>query len=198
METAVLKTFENWHQQVSKNLENEGFIINYYGYFDEMFVHGLIDVIEERLIALKFPYSVAQRVFASVSEAILNINSYAISDVTRLGSLFVYIQENKIKVKISNIVKNQNRDRLIDRLVNTNELEREALEERYLDLKRRSIVSNSSGFGIGLIFIRMCSSVPISFHFEEHNEEFSIFSLKYEITEHKKGEVANAKMKRKT
>lgn len=176
-----LDKFIEWHEQQSQKLANEEMIINYQGRFEEDFIHGLVDIIEFKVLSLKCSYDKAQRVFASISESLTNINTYAESEITRNGSIFLWFKNKKFYVTVSNIIENKSKDRLIDRLVDINELERETLEDRYLELKKRSIVSNSGGLGIGLIFIRKCSSGRLNYQFEKLNEQESIFTLSYEV-----------------
>lgn len=181
MNTNLLKYFVDWYQEESSRYEHKQIVINYQGQFHEDFIHGLTDVIEKKLLELKFSYAVAQKAFASISEAVFNIEKYARSQEMQDGSLILYIENKKIHIQVSNIVENIKKDTLIDRLVNTNDLDVDELEERYTELKKRTIISNSAGFGIGLIFIRLCSSIPLNYSFQAINSEYSIFTLAYEI-----------------
>ncbi len=183
MDTVLTKEFIRWHDDEVLRLKtnDKSLVLHYFGSFKEDLIYRLSETIEEKLLAADFSYTLVKKVFSSVTEAINNIIKHGEKAESSVGALIVYTQENKIKVIISNIVTRSKSSAIKLAIDELNTLSRKDMNFRFYDLMKRSIVSNTSSLGIGILSIRLNSSSSLKFDFHELNSDFSIFSLRFEV-----------------
>ncbi|MBN9293115.1 MAG: hypothetical protein J0G96_03950 [Flavobacteriia bacterium] len=181
MDSKLNEAFSSWFDTQLSGQEKEQVLIRHFGYFQEDFVYRLTEIIEKRLLELKFSYSVARKVFASVSEAISNINKHGKSTALDVGGLIVCVKEDKITVSVSNIIPVSGRISLSSKIDELNELNKEELSSRFHELMKRSIVSNTTGFGIGFVSIRLNCDTPLKYSFKPLEAGHLIFSMEFEV-----------------
>ena len=183
MDTVLTEEFNRWHDSEVQRLKEEGesLALHYFGGFKEDLIYLLSETIEEKLLALDFSYTVVKKVFSSVTEAINNIIKHGQKAESSIGALIVYAKKDVVKVEISNIVTHSKASAIKLSIDELNTLSRKDMNFRFYDLMRRSIVSNTSSLGIGILSIRLNSSSSLKFDFHKLNDNHSIFSLQFEV-----------------
>lgn len=183
MEGKIIHDFEEKVKEQVQSLKdrNVPVLIYHFGNFKEDFIYRFSEIIEEKILANDFSYTVAKKVFSSVTEAINNIIKHGHSYESSVGGIVLYVENNAIKVIISNITEIERTEQIRSSIDDLNNVERRALEQRFYDLMKRSIISNTTNLGIGLLSIRMNSSSKINYKFTPLSEDLMIFSLEFEV-----------------
>lgn len=183
IDTALIEEFKRWHDEEVLRLQEKGklMVLHYFGSFKEDLIYRLSETIEEKLLASDFSYTVVKKVFSSVTEAINNIIKHGEKAESSTGALSIYTKENIVKIAISNIVTHEKSKTIKLTIDELNTLSRKDMNMRFYDLMKRSIVSNTSSLGIGILSIRLNSSSSLRFNFHKLNDKHTIFSLQFEM-----------------
>lgn len=78
-------------------------------------------------------------------------------------------------------------DRLKEKLLQVNTLEKDKLKALYLEVLNNSDISSKGGAGLGLIEIARRTGRPLGFDFESHNDDLSNFYLSIKLTGNEDG-----------
>lgn len=181
MEKKIIHQFEKWleDQKLSLQAEKTPVLVHYFGSFKEDLIYRLSETIEEKLLANNISYTIIKKVFSSVTEAINNIITHGHSSEISVGGLLVYIKNDTVKVLIVNITETVKKQQISSSINDLNSLTPKELNNRFTELMKRSIISNTPNLGIGLLSIRINSSTPITFDFHPLNEELMLFALQF-------------------
>lgn len=182
METHVINQFEQKFNAKIERLtsDKKQLILRHFGSFKEDLIYRISETIEHDLLKLGFSYTVVKKVFSSVTEAINNIVKHGVKAELSVGIVIVYVENKKAKVIVSNIVESKLIPSISSTITEINQLTQRETEERFYELMKRSIVSNTSSLGIGFLSIRMNSTASLYLSFDELNEQLSVFSLEFE------------------
>lgn len=183
MEKKIIHDFEHWFKEQLHALksENKVVIIHYFGHFKEDFIYRLSETIEAEVLAHNFSYTVAKKVFSSITEAINNIIKHGHSSESSVGGIILSIENNTVKALISNITEANRSQQISSSLNELNSSSKTNLDSRFYDLMKRAIISNTSNLGIGLLSIRINSSSNINYDFIPLNDDLVIFKLQFEF-----------------
>lgn len=183
MEVAERNIYELWTKEQCEDANHIGnkILFCHFGEFSEDFIFRISDFFEQEVIKLKHDYKLARRLISSLNEVILNINKYSHTTKTKTGHLQVSFDGDKFLVEASNVINKKDEMILQSRIDDINTLSKSELWARYYELKKRSLINNSDGLGIGMLTIRINSSSIISCKSYKLSENTLIMYLNYQV-----------------
>ena len=131
---------------------------------------------------------VINRIFSILVEQMQNIIKYSVQKTSggdgagRLilssGLIAVGVEENYYSVISGNVICNNDKDRIRERLDLIISMDRDAQKEYYKAMRRKEPDPQSRGAGLGFIEMARKASRPLEYRFTPVDEEHSFFSLK--------------------
>jgi len=130
------------------------------------------------------------KVFSVFVEQSQNIIRHAADDDSALeavhqdmaaGVIAVGSQGDSYFVTAGNRIRNENIQRLRERLAQLQQMDREALNRLYREQRKTERAESFQPAGLGLIELARKSSRPVEFQFEEIDEAHSFFSIRATI-----------------
>jgi len=178
------QVYNKWFESLVNTVKQDDrdILFQHFGYFQEDFVYSLTAAIENKLIELGFSKATAKQAFITISEALINIDKHGKSSAFDLGGMIVSVKNNNILVSVSNIAPQSQREYIVSRLSELNDLDEKEVNERYQELLKRSIVSNANGIGLGFVSIRRNSNYGlIHYYFKPIDDESMIFATSFRV-----------------
>lgn len=178
---ALKQKFQQWFlEEVNlKVQEYDQILIQHFGFFQEDFIIRLSETIDDRLRKMGFSSAFSKRVYATVTEAITNVNKHGRASKLDVGSILIALNSDSVNVYVSNLIPVERREQLSIRINELNRISDEEVAERYTDLLKRSVVSTAQGFGLGFVAIRLKSDEPLLYKFQDLSEDYAIFTVKF-------------------
>lgn len=119
--------------------------------------------------------STRKRIFSVMIEAFQNATKHGVGHPT----LQVQHKDNECIIATRNIIRNSDRENLTKRLSEINNLGKNQLRSGYLDVLQQPATAQSCG--LGLLFMRRKSGIPLEFNFTEIDTLHSYFFLRVRV-----------------
>ncbi|GAB4161004.1 MAG: biofilm formation regulator kinase SiaB [Candidatus Dojkabacteria bacterium] len=172
--------------QYYQTMHNDKIILCYKGKLTSELIFTLLQFAEAKFYALKTDYATRKKIINILVETLQNI--YHHSDLNKEQESIVMIgkeQENYVVVT-GNYIAEENIEGLIKRIEEANELNDQALREKYrtiLDAKAKTEPQLGTGAGIGILDIARRSGQKIDYSLHPIDENKSFFTLEVKISE---------------
>jgi len=168
-------------------LAQKGIIFSFSGYVSEGILFALGDALKQKMAIEDTDTNTMKRVFSVFVEQVQNIIRYSadrlsgdVGKPVELSSGIIAVgQENgKFFVICANKIRQDDMDRLREKLDHLKSLDREGIKAFYKEKLREEPDPESKGASIGLIEIARRSSAPIDFDFMPGDDGYAFFCLK--------------------
>lgn len=181
--TMLASDYLEFHQ----DLTNKGIIFSFTGYVSEGILTALGEALRQKMAMDEEDHNVTRKVFSVFVEQVQNIIRYSADrlegDVGKRvelssGVITVGRQDERFFVVCGNTIRQDDAERLRNRLENLAGMDREALKSFYKEKLREPPEQDSKGATIGLIEIARRASEPIQFDFKAIDGQRAFFCLK--------------------
>ncbi len=155
----------------------------YHGFMTDEFTERIISLSESNIDKIHEPKTVRNKISFLIAESFQNIvrhgESYDPKNVnfSKPGIFILRIVGDAYSISSANLILNVNKEKVEQKLVGINSLDKDQIKELYQEIMGNSELSEKGGAGLGLIEMARKTGNPLEYHFEKINDEFSFFYL---------------------
>ena len=175
-------------EEVQKLVENDGIIfLSYGGFLSQALISSMTEALEKEAEASDVGMSVSSNIFTIFIELSQNMMNYSKSislenNEIEPGGLIVVSKDNdgNYYINSQNIVSNDDKNKMLPKLLEVTTLNRDDIKKRYRELRRSGKNAHEKGGGIGFYEIaKRCDK--IEYTFTKINENKLYFHIKTKI-----------------
>ena len=122
------------------------------------------------------PLVARKRIFSVMVEAFQNADKHGAGQPT----LHLQKDSNQYVIETTNRIRNTDREKITERLSEINTLDEHQLRSKYLEVLQGPATTESCG--LGLLFLRRKSGLPLEFNFTEIDTLHSYFYLRVRVS----------------
>ena len=176
---------EKHYKALKDSLDKEGskeLIVDHFGEFTQDFVNSLTESMEDIMRERGDKKGTIKRMFNILVEALQNVRIHGEKDAEGQQIAFLVISgdEDKYNVVLSNLVKAENVEGLLDRIVRLNDMDEMQVKAEYMAVLDNGIISNKGGAGLGFITMKMKSKNVIETIV--HNLDADLSLMEFHLT----------------
>ena len=169
-------------------MEKENIILSFNGVVTADFLSTVLDIMEKKMNHLEESPKTKKKVFNVLVECLQNLYhhidevSLEKKEIRKLKSALVMVvrDESGFIIQTGNYIDKNNVQKLDERLIKINSLDKDNLRDYYREVLENGLVSEK-GAGLGMIDIARKSGNKLEYEFREIDEDFSFFSLNVKI-----------------
>ena len=159
-------------------LDKESMSYFYRGHLTQSITDGILALTETNLTKANEPVKVKKRVYTILVEGLQNITRHQEGPHDHKSFFGVEQTGEYYYITMSNIILNQNIDRLSNQLDQINSLKQEELKKFYKQALMENELSAKGGAGLGLIEMARKSGNNLQYNFRKIDEQHSYFYLR--------------------
>lgn len=174
------------------NDQTKGDIILFYkGNIDSDVINQVLDTVEDKMVEVNEHSKLRKKVYNVLVESLQNLyhhvdkvpDDYEDQVSERFGILQVRKIENGYKIVTGNFVRNENIEKLEERIKRINRSSHEEIKELYKFILNHQKISQKGGGGLGLVDIARKTGNKLDYAFKEYNDQHSFFYLNILVNE---------------
>ncbi len=179
----------NTYEKFRKMMDNH-IMLSFKGEITSDIINMVLQIMETRLDAVSEKSSVRKKIFNVLVECMQNLYHHAEAEVegqidTRRAMLELFYNNEFYFILTGNYIKNNDIQRLKERIDRVNSLSKEDLRKYYREILDNNSISNKGGADLGMIDMARKSGQKLDYHFTEVNDNLSFFDLKVKIAKKK-------------
>ncbi len=179
----------NTYEKFRKMMDNH-IMLSFKGEITSDIINMVLQIMETRLDAVSEKSSVRKKIFNVLVECMQNLYHHAEAEVegqidTRRAMLELFYDNEFYFILTGNYIKNNDIQRLKERIDRVNSLSKEDLRKYYREILDNNSISNKGGADLGMIDMARKSGQKLDYHFTEVNDNLSFFDLKVKIAKKK-------------
>lgn len=164
----------------------KGIIIAFNGSFTHSIIEEIGNAIKSHLEAELIAKGTITDVFAVYVEQTQNVRNYVakcLDDTSQIGSSVLIIVHNQGKYTVGsgNIIRKCDVNELKTQLETINSCNKDQLKQMHKIKRKQSLLSQTTGAGLGLIDMARRSSGKLDFKFEPVDDDYDFFSLSVKV-----------------
>lgn len=163
-------------------------VVSHFGEFSQDLVNSISTSVEEMMQESGDKKGPVKRMFSILVEGLQNVRIHGEKDTdgNQVAFLVVTQYEEKYRIAISNLIRNENIDFVTQRIDALNEMTPEEVKEHYMEVLTNGIMSNKGGAGLGFITIAMKSKSKIDYNTVTLEGDISCFTYEVDLLRKKK------------
>jgi hypothetical protein len=174
------------------NDQAKGDIILFYkGNIDSDVINQVLDTVEDKMVEVNEQSKLRKKVYNVLVESLQNLyhhvdkvpDDYEDQESERFGILQVKKIEKGYKIVTGNFVRNENIEKLEERIKRINRSSHEEIKELYKFILNHQKISQKGGGGLGLVDIARKTGNKLDYAFKEYNDHHSFFYLNILVNE---------------
>lgn len=182
IEQILSDRFENNYGRIQKDPSSD-IIFSFIGDLVEGLTYTISNKIEEILIEKNVKKNIVKKLFSIVIEGLQNIRLHGEFDDEgqKLAAFVCWKKEDKIFISFSNLMDQNEKNRIQSVVASINEKDKVALKQHYLAVMNNGIMSKAGGAGLGLITMAMKSSNAIEIAFSDLEMDLCIVDFNLQL-----------------
>lgn len=163
-------------------------LLAYKGEFNNKIINSILSNAKSQMQNLEMELPVRKKLYNIMVECLENINRYAgegkfdDDDLMPHYPLFLLgTSDNGFYITVGNLIKDEDKEPLKEKLDDINKLNREELKMKYRDTILTSEVTDSRGAGLGIIDMAIKSDNPLEYTFNTVKDDISFFILEIKV-----------------
>lgn len=163
-------------------------VVSHFGEFSQDLVNSISTSVEEMMQESGDKKGPVKRMFSILVEGLQNVRIHGEKDEDnkQVAFLIVTQYDEKYRIAIGNLIRNNNIDFVAQRIEALNNMEPAEVKEYYMEVLTNGIMSNKGGAGLGFITIAMKSKSKIDFETTNLDDELSCFTYQVDLVRKKK------------
>jgi hypothetical protein len=170
-------------------MEEDNIMLSFKGNVTSELLTSVLQIMESKMDKLNEPSKVKKKVYNILVEALQNLYHHLDkqSDEAHQGYNTVIFMVGKegddYSIFTGNYIKNDNADKLKEKLDKINSLDKDELKAYYKEVLNNGMMSEKGGGGLGMIDIARKSGQKLDYDFQPVDEDHSFYSLNIKIAQ---------------
>ncbi|MEQ8908004.1 MAG: SiaB family protein kinase [Vicingaceae bacterium] len=170
-------------------MEKDNIMLSFKGNVTSELLTSVLQIMESKMEKLNEPSKVKKKVYNILVEALQNLYHHLDKqkDNSHEGFNTVIFMVGKddedYTIFTGNYIKNENADKLRDRLDKINSLDKDELKAYYKEVLNNGMMSEKGGGGLGMIDIARKSGQKLDYDFQKVDDDHSFYSLNIKIAQ---------------
>ncbi len=170
-----------------KTMLSNNLMLVYEGEFTQEITKSVLAMAERNMDSMGEESSIKRKVFNVMVECLQNIvkHSDEVKEMTveKPSAIFMIGKgDDNYIITTGNPIKNENVDKVKNRLDKINSLDKDGLKQLYKEIIKGTEISDKGGAGLGFVDMARKSGNGLEYSFEKLDSEYSFFSLKSTIS----------------
>lgn len=166
-------------------------ILSFKGEINSDLITMVLQIMESKLDAVQEKGTVKKRIFNILVECMQNLYHHAEAEdlantSRRIAMLELFFDEEFYYITSGNYIRNDEVEKLEDRINRVNSLSKEDLRAYYREILDNNKISNKGGADLGMIDMAKKSGQKLDYEFTKVNDKVSFFGLKVKIAKNNK------------
>lgn len=170
-------------------MEKDNIMLSFKGNVTSELLTSVLQIMESKMERLNEPSKIKKKVYNILVEALQNLYHHmdkSSEDLSHQHNTVIFMigkKEETYCIYTGNYIKNENADKLKDRLEKINSLNPDELKAHYKEVLNNGMMSEKGGGGLGMIDIARKSGQKLEFNFQKVDDELSFYSLNIKIAQ---------------
>jgi hypothetical protein len=169
-----------------KTMLARNLILVYEGEFTQEITKSVLAMAERNMDSMGEESGIKRKVFNVMVECLQNIVKHGeeltLENNQKSTAIFMIGKQDSAYVITSgNPIKNDEVERMRERLDHINELDKDGLKQLYKDIIKSTTISDKGGAGLGFVDMARKSGQKLEYDFEKMDDAYSFFSLRTTI-----------------
>jgi hypothetical protein len=169
----------------------EDVIFYFKGNIDSDVINQVLDTVEGKMVDWNEQSRLRKKVYNVLVESLQNLyhhadkvpNDFEDRTAERYGVVQVRKEANGYKITTGNFVRNDNVEKLEEKIKRINRSTHEEIKELYKFILNHQRISSKGGGGLGLVDIARKTGNKLEYKFSEYNNNYYFFYLDIGVTE---------------
>ena len=162
-------------------------VLSFKGEITSDIITMVLQIMESKLDAVNEKGTVKKKIFNILVECMQNLYHHSESEVvgdehSRRAMLELFFDDEYYNILTGNYIKNEEVEKLRDRIERVNSLSKDELRQYYRDILDNNTISQKGGADLGMIDMARKSGEKLSYHFTTVNDNISFFDLTIRIS----------------
>ncbi len=170
-------------------MEKDNIMLSFKGSVTSELLTSVLQIMETKMDRMNEPSKMKKKVYNILVEALQNLYHHLDKqpeDAARGFNTVIFMvgkDEDSYSIFTGNYIKNENADKLKEKLDKINSLDSDGLKEYYKEVLNNGMMSDKGGGGLGMIDIARKSGQKLDYDFQKIDDDHSFYSLNIKIAQ---------------
>lgn len=170
-------------------MEKDNIMLSFKGSVTSELLTSVLQIMESKMDRMNEPSKVKKKVYNILVEALQNLYHHLDKqpeDASKGFNTVIFMvgkEDDAYSIFTGNYIKNENAEKLREKLEKINSLDTDELKAYYKEVLNNGMMSDKGGGGLGMIDIARKSGKKLDFDFQKIDDKHSFYSLNIKVAQ---------------
>ena len=182
LSTEFYQNFSRFYKEIQQKAGYKS-LLSYSGELSQGFSYALATKLEHILESENVGKGLVKRIFSIFIEALQNVRLHAYKNAEGiLVGIAVVRTQDDFEIHVCNLLEEQKREKLINKINELNALRPEELKKKYMETMMDGDLSEKGGAGLGILTIAIKSRNPIKYEIQPLEDALHLITFHFNIS----------------